>query len=306
MLGITDLRHISLITPNIKEQTDFYEKVWGLDIIEKDEKSVYFRGESAEHHILSFHEGGKRGLHHVAFGVKDKESVDRAAETLAAKGVPIVSEPGYLDESGGGYGFRLLDPENRCIELSTWVEVQTSVWTRKNVNPIKLNHVVLNTVDLYGTADFYTNVLGFKVSDWSEQQMVFLRCSNTHHQIALNQNSFTSMNHIAYELTNVDELMRGIKNVREAGYKELWGPGRHGPGNNIFCYFKDPAGFTMEYTCYLSEIDENYRPKVWKRVPHLMDQWGLAGAPSPEARAAFAGEPDEGWAKPVVLYYKKA
>jgi hypothetical protein len=95
----------------------------------------------------------------------------------------------------------------------------------------------------------------------------------------------------------VDEVMRGISNVRKAGYQELWGPGRHGPGNNIFCYFQDPAKFVMEYTCYLETIEdeEEWVTRVWKRVPHLMDQWGIAGPPKPEARAAMGGKPDPGW-----------
>jgi catechol 2,3-dioxygenase-like lactoylglutathione lyase family enzyme len=304
MLGITHLRHISLITPNLKEQARFYEEIWGLDIVSQDESSVYFRGAGPENHILSLHAGEKSGLHHIAFGMVDKNAVDRAAEILASQGVPIVSPPGYLDEEGKGYGLRFADPENRCIELSAWVEIHTSIWQKKNVDPVKLNHVVMNTKDLDMITDFYTNVLGFKVTDWSEHQMSFLRCNRKHHSIAFNQDAHASVNHIAYEVDSVDEVMRGISNVRKAGFKEIWGPGRHGPGDNIFCYFQDPGNFVMEYTCYLETIeDENeWRARVWKRVPHLMDQWGLAGPPKPETRAAMAGKPDSGWVKAKALF----
>ncbi|WP_018130850.1 VOC family protein [Effusibacillus pohliae] len=299
MLGITHLRHISLLTPVLQEQADFYEQIWGLDKVFQDEDSVYFRGAGPEHHILSLHAGEKRGLHHIAFGMVDKYAVDQAAEKLAEKGVRIVAPPGYLDEAGRGYGLRFLDHENRCIELSAWVEIHTFDWNKKNVDPIMLNHVVLNTVDLDQSVDFYTNVLGFKVTDWSEHQMAFLRCNKKHHSIAFNQGAHASVNHIAYEVSGVDEVMRGLSNVRKAGYQELWGPGRHGPGNNVFCYFQDPAGFVMEYTCYLETIEDEaeWRARVWKRVPHLMDRWGIAGPPTPEARKAMAGEPDEGWVK---------
>lgn len=127
--------------------------------------------------------------------------------------------------------------------------------------------------------------------------MVFIRCNKRHHSISFNQAPHTSVNHIAYEVESIDELMRGMSNVRTSGHKEIWGPGRHGPGNNVFCYFKDPAGFVMEYTCYLTSIEdeEQWRAQVWKRVPHLMDQWLIAGPPAPETRAAMAGDPDHGW-----------
>lgn len=298
MIGMTHLRHISLVTPVLKETADYFENIWGLDKVSGNERSVYFRGSGPEHHILSLHQGEQRGLHHIAFGMVDKIAVDKAAEYLASKGVRIISDPGYLDEEGRGYGLRFVDPENRVIELSAWVDIHTGFWKSKNMSPVTLNHVVLNTIDIDKAVEFYTEILGFKVSDWSDHQMVFIRCNKKHHSISFNQAAHTSLNHVAYEVENVDELMRGISNVRNAGHKEIWGPGRHGPGNNIFCYFQDPSGFVMEYTCYLTTIenDEAYEAKVWKRVPHLMDQWLIAGPPTSETRAKMAGIPDPGWA----------
>jgi catechol 2,3-dioxygenase-like lactoylglutathione lyase family enzyme len=298
MLGITHLRHISLITPNLAEQVKFYEDIWGLDLLSQCETEAFFRGAGSENHILHLIEGEARGLHHLSFGMQDKIAVDQAAEELTKLGVPIVQEPGYLDEFGKGYGFRFLDPENRCIELSCWVEIHTTEWNSKNVNPVVLNHVVLNTTDIDKMVDFYTTILGFKVSDWSEHQMVFIRCNKKHHSLSFNQANHAAVNHIAYEVENVDQVMRGISNVRKKDYEPIWGPGRHGPGNNIFCYFQDPGGFVMEYTCYLTTIEDEskWEAVVWKRVPHLMDLWMVAGPPTPEARKAMAGTPDKGWA----------
>lgn len=299
MLDIIHLRHISLFTPNFEGQIQFYEEIWGLDIVERDDENVYFRGAGPEHHILHLINSEKRGLHHMAFGMADKQAVDQAAVYLKEKGVKVVQEPGYLDESGGGYGLRFVDFENRCIELSCWVETHTEPWKSKyDTNPLFLNHLVFNTIDLEKAVDFYTNILGFRVSDWSEDQMCFLRCNKNHHSVAFNRAEHTSVNHIAYEVNNVDELMRGIARVRKFDYEEIWGPGRHGPGNNVFCYFQDPGGFVMEYTCGIVTIEDeaSWDAKVWQRTPRLSDRWGIAGPPSPEARKAMAGTPDPGWA----------
>jgi hypothetical protein len=35
-------------------------------------------------------------------------------------------------------------------------------------------------------------------------------------------------------------------NMRKHGFEPGWGPGRHGPGNNIFCYFKEPVNYVVE------------------------------------------------------------
>jgi len=300
MLNLTHLRHISLFTPNFEEQVQFYEEIWGLDVVERDNDNIYLRGAGPEHHILHLRNSDQRGVHHIAFGLVDKKAVDEAAIYLKENNIKVVQEPGYLDEAGKGYGLRFVDFENRCIELSAWVETNTVEWSHKHdTNPLFLNHIVFNTADIDRAVEFYTNLLGFKVSDWSEDQMCFLRCNKNHHSIAFNRAEHASVNHIAYEVNNVDELMRGIARVRSYEYKEIWGPGRHGPGDNVFCYFQDPGGFVMEYTCYILNIEdeEKYDAKVWKRTPRLSDRWGVAGPPTPETRAAMAGTPDHGWVK---------
>jgi hypothetical protein len=96
--------------------------------------------------------------------------------------------------------------------------------------------------------------------------------------------------------------MRGIGSVRKLGPPSMWGPGRHGPGNNVFAYFKDVSGFVCEYTADVQQIvdEQQWVPRVWQRTPEQMDRWGTAGPPSPEMRAAMAGEPDPGSAQTLL------
>ena len=54
----------------------------------------------------------------------------------------------------------------------------------------KIGHVVLMVQDLEKSADFYTRVLGFRVSDvypatMVPGRMVFMRCASDHHGVAL-------------------------------------------------------------------------------------------------------------------------
>ena len=67
--------------------------------------------------------------------------------------------------------------------------------------------------------------------------------------------------------------MRGIGRLRDAGYPPVWGPGRHGPGNNVFGYFVGPHGGVIEYTAEVEEVGDDYKvggPEDWKwpRGPH--------------------------------------
>jgi catechol 2,3-dioxygenase-like lactoylglutathione lyase family enzyme len=251
-MAITHLRHVGILSPDLNKQQEFYSTIWGLDQTSQEDDAVYFRGASAEHHLLSLHSAQRCGLHHIAFGVSNEDDVDRTALELRSRRIRLVSEPQTLNEPGGGYGFRFIDPEGRCVELSAGVVQHRGGWQTKGVQPHSICHVVLNTTQIEAMIEFYTEVLGFRISDWSEQQMVFLRCNNKHHSIALSRAPHASLNHIAYLVTNVDEVMRGIVNMRKHGFEPGWGPGRHGPGNNIFCYFKEPADYVVECT---SDID---------------------------------------------------
>jgi catechol 2,3-dioxygenase-like lactoylglutathione lyase family enzyme len=294
-LEIGPIRHVGIFTPRLDDHARFYTDVWGLEAIHQTDDTVFLRGSSSEPFILSLYRHPSRGLHHIAYAMPNKDAVDQAASFLNSAGVRVVEQPHLSDELGGGYALRFLDPDRRCIELSADVSTSAGSHT-KSVQPSSVCHVVNNTPDLRRITEFYTNVLGFRVSDWSGEQMVFLRSDTKHHNISFNAAPHASVNHIAYLVSGVDELMRGLSNLRKHGFEAAWGPGRHGPGNNIFCYFKDPIGYVAEYTSDIDYVNEaKHKPKVWQRGPESMDQWGVSAPPSPELREAMAGEPDNGW-----------
>ena len=150
--------------------------------------------------------------------------------------------------------------------------------------------------DIDAACAFYTSVLGMRVSDWSEHQMSFLRCNSEHHVIAFNQAAWTSVNHVAYELSTIDHFMRGLGKLKHVGIDPEWGPGRHGPGDNTFSYFYDPLGNVMEYTTELEQIpdEETWEPRVFELTPENSDQWGTANPMSEFVAKQSFNDPDRG------------
>lgn len=292
-MRITHFRHIALRTPALHRSSNFYQQVWGLSLVAAEDSVHYLRARSEEHHQLVLHPGEERRIHHLAFAAADDEALHEMHAALAGKGVRILADPAPLGTPGGGVGFRFVDPDGRVVEISHGVATHRPI--DDGDGPIKVSHVVLNTPDIDRATDFYVDFLGFRVSDWSEHQMVFLRCNRDHHCLAFNRADWASLNHVAYEMADIDRVMRGTGRMRAAGHELLWGPGRHGPGNNVFAYFQDPAGFVCEYTAEVMQVDDaSWEPQVWERRPDLMDRWGTSGPPRPEARAAMAGTPDPG------------
>jgi catechol 2,3-dioxygenase len=101
-----------------------------------------------------------------------------------------------------------------------------------------------------------------------------------------------SLNHMAYEMPSIDELMGGAGRLRKNGYEVLWGVGRHGPGNNVFSYFVEPNGFVTEYTTEVQQVDDNYvghDAKWWTEQNYFPCRWNMAGVPSEFAHKAMSG-----------------
>ncbi len=288
------LRSLDFAGPAVPQTASFYEELWKLDVVARGNDGVHLRGSGSEPYLLGLHDGPRHGLVRISFGVADRAALEAAHAALRKAGARVLGEIAKITTPGGGIGFELLDSDRRVLRLST--EVATAEPTGAEDAPRKISHVVMNSTDLDGALKFYTETLGLRVSDWSENQMVFLRCSSDHHSIAFNRADRNSINHVAFELGSIDAFMRGIGRLKAGGYPVNWGPGRHGPGNNPFAYFIGPSGFVVEYTTSVQQIDEaTHQPKVWKRTPEDSDRWMTAGPPSRQMRVAMAGDPDPGW-----------
>ena len=68
------------------------------------------------------------------------------------------------------------------------------------VGPLKLGHVAFIVDDAKKITEFYTKVLGFRVSDWVEDFFSFLRCGPDHHTVNFLTGKKTQMHHIAFEV----------------------------------------------------------------------------------------------------------
>jgi catechol 2,3-dioxygenase-like lactoylglutathione lyase family enzyme len=156
--------------------------------------------------------------------------------------------------------------------------------------PVKISHVVLHSPNPAAAVKFYTEILGFRISDWLGDFMTFLRCNKMHHRLGILPGP-ACLNHVAYDMLTLDDMMKGVTRLRRLESPIKWGPGRHTAGNNTFSYFTTPADFAVEYTSELETIDEaTWQPTKHVPGPGVMDQWeiGVGGPhtmphPAPDA-----------------------
>src|SRR6516162_648112 len=289
---VTGVRSVELGVRDLRQSADFYNKIWALEEVASDTGTIQFRATGAEHHVLTIHERKKPALLGVHFAAPDRAAVDALCAKARGYGVEVDGDPAPLPAAaGGGYGFRFKTPDGLPMSISSDTARHPDAALDRS-RPSKISHVVLNSARIEDQVPFFADVLGFRLSD-STHLMDFLRCSADHHSIAIFRNNGPSLNHVAYELPNIDGLMRGTGRVTQNGFDIAWGIGRHGPGSNVFSYFIEPNGFVAEYTTELDQLDDAthvpQNAEYWQKMMPMPDRWGTAGAPSNRMRAAMSG-----------------
>jgi len=298
MTVVTHLRRVGITSPDPEGLAQFYERVWGLTISDRREGTIYLRGTGSEHHLLVISPGARASVRLVGLGLADPAAVDATAARLSGQPeVRQLSQPRELAEPGGGYAVRLADPDGRILELSAAVSPVDQIDGDAVVRPVKLSHVVLNSARGDAFSRLLVDALGFRLAD-EMPHMRFYRCSSDHHSIAITRAPHASLNHIAFEVPSREHVLRGIDNMTAHGFETVWGPGRHGPGNNVFGYFTAPNRQVIEYTAEVEQIPpgEDRPARMW--LPEeisVHDPWAAhdSARPTAHARELMLGGPED-------------
>lgn len=274
---IRGVRSVDLVASNLDEAARFYEGVWALTpVATARNEARYFRGTGGYHHVLGLHAGAQPAVVRVVFDVADRAGVDALHRQIAAAGAKS-GAPGQLSAPGGGYGFACKDPDGRNLAFVTDCADHADAADQPD-RPRKIVHVNLNTRDFDASLKFFTQALGFRVID-DNAPLWFLHCDNSDHcSIVLCKMSLPTLNHVAFDMPEFDSVMRGMGRMKDNGYPIEWGPGRHGPGNNVFAYFCGPDEVPLEYAAEVLQVDDSYQPRpsdYWKFKPGRSDQWGI-------------------------------
>lgn len=273
---VSDLHYVALAVPDIEAERTFFAKTWGLTEVGEQAGKIYLAAEGSPHpYVIRLREDPEKKTDLIGFSADSRAEVEALCEQVKAAGAKIISEPGPAEGPAGGYAFRFFDPDGRAIEvICDTTKRQHRALAKGEAIPIGLSHVVLHSPDHKGLAEFYQEALGFRLSDWIGEFMVFLRCNSAHHRLAILPGP-PALNHVAFDVASVDEMMRGLARMHENGVKLQWGPGRHTAGNNTFSYFETPNGNAVEYTSDLEEVDdESWVPQTYAPTPAITDQWG--------------------------------
>jgi catechol 2,3-dioxygenase-like lactoylglutathione lyase family enzyme len=289
-MAVRALLHYALEVPDQGAGEKFYTS-FGLMNGGGRDGAVHLRPAPLDREAVLLYGGPKKRLHHLAFGAPGDEFL-ATREAVERAGIREIDPPRGAPE--GGLWVR--DPDGNAVNVRNEGPVAPPPDPPLTLNspghaarqgargypdagmraqPRRLGHVLLFTADLGRQLDFYTRVLGMRLSDRCQQIIAFLRCSTDHHNLALLSSEGPGFHHGSFEVGNVDEIAMGARRMIETGWQPGWGLGRHVIGSNFFYYIRDPWGSFAEYFHDLDYIPEQcaWEPRDFPAEDALY-RWG--------------------------------
>ena len=285
---IRSIGHVALRVCDLDAALEHATQILGLHEVERSDGTVYLTCD-ASHHGLQLIRSDQVALDHVAFEAAGVEGLERLRDVLVKEGVPIVSEE--PEEAGITQAIRFLGPAGILFEVYADMGRVNPHYNSPGVRPVKLQHLTLRSERVEEMGEFL-GLLGFKLSDRIGDMIIWMRCNPDHHGVAVIRGG-NGLHHYAWEVEGWSDLERLGDHLLANGKRFMFGPGRHGPGLNLFCYHLDGAGVLVEYTADLVRIydDAAYEPLDWPNTPESINQWGPAAPEEFLAQATPAAEP---------------
>lgn len=273
------LRSIEIALPDPSSAAAFMVDVWGLTPAQIRGDTYYLRGTGTFPYLVAFEKSVDEWVRSTTF-VCTEEELAQLKSRVSAKG--WAAKLTTSADPGEGHGILVELPEGTILRFlagtSEVAPLEGFAKGSKRVSPVKLTHVVFNAADAELMGNAVEDVLSFTVSDRT-RGMVFVRCNDSHHSTAFARAGFASLNHIAFEMDDIDTVMRGIGWMRDNGFTPAWGPGRHGPGDNVYAYYIAPFGPVIEYSTPVEKVGVDYtagNPEDWNWPEQRIDQWGIS------------------------------
>ncbi|WP_134669533.1 MULTISPECIES: VOC family protein [unclassified Amycolatopsis] len=288
-MGMHRLTRVTMGVPNVAETIAYYAD-FGLTHVGDGSFTTLEGGEQ-----LRVRHAPYRQLLELGVGVDDADDLARTAARLNRLGVVSTESCTAVCAIEPVSGFTVR------VEISPRITQNPVLATPYNgpgrierlgrapgvvreypIRPKKLGHCVVGTTDLDATMRFFTEALGFKVSDYIGHKGAFMRCSVDHHNVLALAAPVNFLHHTSWQVDDIDDVGRGAAAMLNGHPdRHVWGLGRHHAGSNFFWYLKDPAGNFSEYYADMDCIpeDEIWTPEVFEGAQGLFS-WGPPPPPS--------------------------
>ena len=271
---IADIAYGRLRSPDLDVMEEFLTE-FGMVRAARTNNALYMRGTDPSHH-LHVTEKGEPGFASVAYLMESEDDL----KALAA--LPDAGEIEEIDEPGGGRRVWLREPNNgfmieavhglaapaplpvtpRPLNWSPEILRNVGDPERLQFGPSRvkrLSHAVFFSPRVKETLAWLRATFNFVITDemyegeLSNVVLSFNRLDHgdrpvDHHVINVTDSTISGLQHLSYEVQDVDDLFVGHNHLRRSGrYGHMMGVGYHPPGGQIYDYWLSPWGQMHEH-----------------------------------------------------------
>ncbi|MEM7252714.1 MAG: VOC family protein [Pseudomonadota bacterium] len=262
------LDHFVLHSARPDELIRFYEEALGLAPRDLGDGRTLVEGRDRAFVVEA---GDNEQVPEVGFGFRNAAGLDRFQGALEESGVAVQPTNSVCME---GPTFSVTDPDG--LRLSFGVRAER---TSQEGLAGRLQHIVFASADPQSIIDFYQRRLGFVVSDWvvddtKDPSAVFFRSDPEHHSYATFRAPNARFDHFALETDGWMAIRDWGDHFASLRVPVWWGPGRHGPGNNLFMMVQDPDGNRIEISAELETMEADVPARTWPHEERTVNLWG--------------------------------
>ncbi|HEX4329597.1 MAG TPA: FAD-dependent monooxygenase [Burkholderiales bacterium] len=292
VVGVHSVHQFVYTVPDLDVAEKFYT-TFGLDV-RRTPKTLQLYTYGHPNCWAEIHQGGTlKHMEYVTYGIYAEDEV-AFRERIAKAG--LAAEPHPLSD---GTGLWVRDPDGYALQLKVAPKVMASEKSvpspepvvargagaaparsrHPKVHPRRLSHILRFTPDVLAMVKFHEEILGCRLSDCSGEGIAFVHGlhGSDHHLVAFAKSHAPGLHHSSWDVGSVNDVGFGSENMKDHGYTNGWGVGRHVLGSNYFYYVQDPWGSFCEYSY---DIDFIPADLDWKAGDHPPEDsfylWGPA------------------------------
>lgn len=263
------LHHLQLASPKPERLARFYGDALGMTVTRSGHAWIC-RGPSR---YLIFVEGEAKSLGAAGYAVADCVILDGLCTRLSGRKVAFERlATAFFPE----HAVTFRDPDGHRISYGVAADGELGPDQPK----ARLQHLVVGSTNAARMVEFYTTVVGLResdrVDDGLDLRTSFMRTDDEHHSFAVFQTSENCLDHHCYEVPDWNAIRDWGDRFASKRIPIKWGPGRHGPGNNLFLFIHDPDGNWVEFSAELQIVSSDAPVGHWQHEERTLNSWGQA------------------------------
>jgi 2,3-dihydroxybiphenyl 1,2-dioxygenase len=309
-MQLQSLGYVGVRTKDLEEWAAYATRFLGMQLVDKSRGALALRMDDRKQRVIVSADGGE-GLGFYGWEVADAAALDALAAHLEKYGVKVARGSRALaDERRVRDLIVFGDPVGNRLEAFHGAEIAAEPFkpgrsiSGFRTGPLGMGHAVLTTERLDEVVPFYTDVLGFRLSDYILRpfKAYFFHINPRHHSLAFIDTGTNGVHHLMVELCYLDDVGQAYDLALRKPETIGTTLGRHTNDEMTSFYSRSPSKFLVEYGWGGRSIDsDSWTPQERVDGPSLWghDRMWLSAEKREEARNMRIGVAEAGGRVPL-------